>query len=311
MTRGLLPVLALRLVQSAIVVFAVTTVVFFVARVAGDPISYLAPLTATNEEIERIKDSYGLNDPWYEQYGRFLADTARLDMGKSFRTGQPALAEVRSRVGNTLKLGVAALVFSLLLAIPLGVLSAITRGSPLDLFARLLALLGQATPSFWLGLMLIFVFSVQLGWLPTGGTGGPEHLILPAVTLGAVTAAATMRLTRSGMLDVLGTDFIRTARAKGLHERTVILRHALRHALLPVVTLLGLQVGRLIAGAVVVETVFGWPGVGRLVISSIQSRDYPVVQCAVILIAGSIVLVNVLVDLSYRLIDPRIQQKAA
>lgn len=295
-----------QLSQAVLVVLAVVTIVFVVSRASGDPITYLAPYNATPSQIQEIKGSLGLNDPLYQQYGRFIWGVVRLDFGRSFRTSQPATREVGSRIGRTLELGLAAILFSLAVGVPLGVVAAVWRGTPLDIVARLLALLGQATPNFWLGLMLIFLFAVRFKWLPTGGPGGLDHLVLPMVTLGALSAAAVMRLTRSGMLDVLGADFIRTARAKGLSERVVVLRHALRHAVMPVVTLLGIQVGRVIAGSVVVETVFAWPGVGRLSITSIQGHDYPVVQAAVLVIATTIVLANLLVDVSYHLLDPRI-----
>jgi peptide/nickel transport system permease protein len=302
-----LRILAVRLIGAAAVVFAVVTVVFFVSRVIGNPVSYLAPVDATPQDLARIEEAYGLNEPILVQYRDFIWDVARLDLGRSFRTGQPAMSEVRARVGKTLQLGTLALCFSLGLGIPLGIVAAIRRGSPLDLLARLLALIGQAAPSFLLGLLLIFVFAVRLDWFPTAGAGGWKSLVLPTITLGALTSAGVMRLTRSGMLDVLGSDFVRTARAKGLRERTVVRRHALRHALLPVVTVLGIQVGRLIAGAVIVETVFAWPGLGRLIVGAIQTSDYPVVQAGIIVITTSIVLANVAVDLSYRFIDPRIQ----
>ena len=311
MNQAFFATIVLRLVQSVFVVFVVVSIVFFVSRVAGDPISYLAPPNATDAEIAALKRAEGLDRPIYRQYAEFVWDAARLDLGKSYRTGQPAVVEVRARLPKTAQLAAGALGFALLFGIPLGLTSALKRGSPIDVVVRMLALVGQAVPNFWLGLMLILFFSVRLGWLPTGGTGGIDHLVLPSITLGAFSAAAVMRLTRSGMLDVLGSDFVRTARAKGLSERVVILRHALRHALVPVVTLLGLLMGRLIAGAIVVETVFAWPGLGRLMINSIQSFDYPVVQLGVIFIASAIVLTNMLVDLSYQLIDPRIRTGAS
>lgn len=304
-------VLVARLLQSLFVVFIVVSVVFVVARIAGDPMAYLAPPNSTDQDIAELRRREGLDRPLIQQYGDFLWDSVRLDMGKSYRTGQPAVFEVRARVGKTAQLTAAALAFALIIGLPLGIMSALYRGTPIDVLARLLALFGQAVPNFWLGLMLILLFGVRLGWLPTGGTGSLKHLVLPAVTLGALSAAAIMRLTRSGMIDVLGADFIRTARAKGLAERHVIWRHALRHALVPVMTLLGLLVGRLIAGAIIVETVFAWPGLGRLMINSITSFDYPVVQVGVIFVASAIVLANMVVDLSYQLIDPRIRAGAA
>lgn len=301
----------LRLGQSLLVVLVVVSVVFVVTRATGDPITLLAPIDASQADIERIQRAEGLKDPLYRQYVRFLWHAAQLDMGISFRTRQPAVTEVGRRLGPTLQLGLSAIAVSLLIGIPVGVLSAVRRGTVLDLLARLLALLGQAIPNFWLGLMLILFFAVRLGWLPTGGTGGPRHLILPALTLGAASCAAVVRLTRSGMLEVLGSDFIRTARAKGLKGSTVITRHALRHALFPVLTILGIQVGQVIAGAIVVETVFSWPGIGRLMIQSINSADYPVVQVGVIYIASAIVVANALVDICYSVLDPRIRAMTA
>ena len=245
------------------------------------------------------------------QHGNFLWDTVQLDMGRSLLNGRPALNEVTSRVVKTLQLGAGTLLFSLVLGLSTGVIASLRRGRVLDWLARFLAVVGQAVPDFWLGLMLVFLFAVELGWLPTAGSGSLKHMIMPMITMGTFTAAALMRLTRSGMIDSLGSDFVRTARTKGLPERTVVMRHALRLALLPVVTILGLQAGRLIAGTLVVETVFAWPGIGRLTIDSIDGGDFPVTQAAIMLISASIVLANIVVDLSYRLVDPRIRAGAA
>ena len=299
-----------RLLQGVFVVWVVVSIVFFVSRVTADPAQFLASDQTTAEEIEAIKESFGLNDPVYVQYGKFIWDSARLDMGTSFISVRTAVEEIRQRAGKTLQLGVSAFVFSLLLGVPLGVAAGLRRGGVVDWLARLLAAGGQAMPNFFLGLLMIFFFSVQLGWLPTGGSGSWKHLVMPTIVLGTLTSAVIMRLTRSAMIDVMSADFIRTARAKGLPERMVILRHALRHALLPVVTILGIQAGRMIAGSVIVEVVFAWPGVGRLVITSIQASDYPVTQTAILLIATMIVLANFVVDVSYRFIDPRIGASA-
>ena len=296
----------LTLFQGLAVVLIVVTLVFGASRATGaDPITLSAPSDTTPEELDRLKDAAGLNDPLWEQYVRFLGDAARGDLGTSFRTGQPALEEVRIRLPKTIQLAAAALSISIVVGVTTGVIAAVRKGGVIDYVTRGLALGGQATPSFWLGLILMYFFSVRLGWLPTGGVGSWKHLILPALTLSAGSTAAVARLTRSGMLDVLGSDFIRTARAKGLAEHRVILRHALRHTLLPVVTVLGLQTGRLLAGAIIVETVFAWPGIGRLIINSITNSDYPVVQAGVIFIAVAIVTTNLVVDLTYRFIDPR------
>lgn len=304
-------ILGSRLLQGLLVVFLVISIVFLVSRGARDPVEYLTTDETTEEEKQRLREQLGLTGPLAEQYGRFLLDTVQLDLGNSFISDLPALDEVGSRSVKTLQLGAAAVIFSLALGLPLGVLAALRRGSPTDWLARLLAVIGQATPNFWLGLMLIFFFAVELRWLPAGGSGDFKHIILPTITLGLLTSAAAMRLTRSGMIDVMGTDFIRTARAKGLRESAVITRHALRHALLPVATILGIQVGRVIAGSVIVEQVFAWPGIGRLMLHSITVGDFPVILAGILVISGSIVIANILVDLSYPIIDPRIRVGAA
>ena len=303
-------ILGSRLLQGLLVVFLVVSIVFLVSRGARDPVEYLTTDETTEEEKQLLREQLGLSGPLAEQYGRFLFDAVQLDLGNSFISDRPAMDEVAGRSVKTLQLGLAALIFSLVLGLPLGIIAALRRASPTDWFARLLAVLGQATPNFWLGLMLIFFFSVQLGWLPTGGSGSFKHIILPTVTLGLLSCAAAMRLTRSGMIDVMGTDFVRTARAKGLRESTIIGRHALRHALLPVATILGIQVGRLIAGSVIVEQVFAWPGVGRLMLHTITVGDFPVLLAGILVISAAIVIANILVDLSYPIIDPRIRAGA-
>ena len=300
--------LAIRLIQAFFVVFIVVSIVFFISRMVGSPETFLLPFDATNADIEALRENLGLNDPMIIQYGNFLWELLQLDFGNSFRGGGISTIEsIGDRSVNTFKLGGAALVVAIGGSVPLGIIAALRRGKPVDWLARLLAVIGQATPSFWLGLMMIFFFAVELGWFPTGGASGFKALILPAISLGLLEMAAIMRLTRSGMIEVMDTDFIRTARAKGLNERVVIVRHAVRHALLPVVTVLGIGVGRLIAGSVIIEVVFAWPGIGRLIIDSIQQNDFPMVQTAIIVLAASISLANVLVDVSYRIIDPRIR----
>ncbi|MXV79274.1 MAG: ABC transporter permease [Chloroflexi bacterium] len=301
---------ALRLIQALFVVLIVATTVFFVSRLAGNPEStLLSPEQRRPEEVERLRKNLGLDKPLIVQYGTFLGNLAQGDFGTSWRGGgQPALDEIGDRAASTLKLGAAGVVFALALALPLGIVAALRRGTAIDWLARFVAVIGQATPSFWLGLMMIFFFAVQLGWFPTGGDEqGFRSLILPAIALGLFELVAIMRLTRSGMIEVMDTDFIRTARAKGLSERVIIGRHAVRHALLPVVTMLGLSLGRLIGGSVIIEMVFAWPGIGRLIIDSIFKNDFPMVQASIIVLAASIALVNLLVDVSYRLIDPRIR----
>ena len=310
MTSQFWSAMIVRLVRSIAVVLGVVTVVFFMSRAVGDPVSFLAPIEATAAEIETIKDEMGLNDPLLQQYVRFMVDAVRLDFGQSFRANRPATDVVRERLMATVQLGSAALVFGFGIGLPLGIVAAIRRGGSVDLLSRILALLGQAVPNFWLGLILILVVAVRFDFFPTGGRSGFPSVILPALTLGSFPAAAIMRFTRSAMLDALQQDYIRTARAKGLANRNVIMRHALRNSMLAVVTLLGLQVGGILSGAIVVETVFSWPGLGRLIIQSIVGSDFPVVQAAVVMTSAWIVFANLVVDISYSLLDPRIRARA-
>ena len=302
--------LLIRILQTIVVVWVVVSIVFVVSRLIGNPETSLMPWDATNEDYERIREKLGLNDPLIVQYGKFLGDAVQGDLGFSYHRTGPALDIVADKVLGTVKLTAAGLVVALGLGLPLGVFAALRRGSPMDWLARLIAVFGQATPSFWLGLMLIFFLATKVSWFPTAGAEGFRSLVLPAFALGLLSAAGFMRLTRSGMIDVMNTDFIRTARAKGLNERTVILRHGLRHALIPVMTILGIELGRLIAGSVIIEVVFSWPGIGRLMIESILQSDYPTVQAGLVVIAASITLGNLIVDMTYRVIDPRIRMAA-
>lgn len=296
-----------RFLQSIAVVFVVVSLVFVGTRLIGDPIKAYSARNATEESIEAARERLGLLDPMIVQYGNFLANVVQLDFGDSIFSERPAWNEVRGRLWATVQLSIAAFVLIIAIGVPIGVLAAVRRGTIPDLLARVFALVGQAMPNFWLGLLLIFIFSVQLGWLPTGGRGGFENLILPAITLAGFGAASAMRLTRSGMLDVLTNDYIRTAHAKGLAGRTVILRHALRNALLGLVTVLGITLAQLLAGSIIIEVVFAWPGVGRLIFRSISLRDFPVIQVGVLVIAVWFVVINILVDLSYNFLDPRIR----
>lgn len=307
MVKAFVLLLSQKFVEGIIVLFIVLTLVFFITRSIADPVAILAPIDASEEQVDELRQKEGLDEPLFRQYGDFWRSRLTFDFGTSFRSNQPAMSEVLTRLRATMELGLTAFAISIFVGVPAGIIAATSRGSSLDVIVRLLALMGQAIPSFWLGLMLILVFSVRLGWLPTGGRGDLAHLILPAITLSAFTMAATMRITRSAMLDVLSSDYIRTAQAKGLRRFTILRRHALRNALLPVVTILGIQMGQLLAGAVVVETVFGWPGLGRLIITSILAADYPVVEAAVVLTTAWIIVMNLLVDLSYPVIDPRVR----
>lgn len=297
----------MRLVQSVFTLFLVLAVVFVIARVAGDPVTLLVTFDASQADIDRLREELGLSDPLPQQFVRFMGDALRGDFGTSFRTNRPAMNEVLERVPASARLAGLSLAFSLAISLPLGVLAAVSRGSVVDLFARFLALVGQAAPNFWLGLMLIFFFAVRLGWLPTGGRGGLDHMVLPAIALGTAGAASITRLTRSALLDVLNSDFVVMARAKGLPRRTVIFKHALRNALIPVVTILGLRIGTVISGSVIVETIFAWPGVGRLIIQAINVSDFPVVQAAVTITASAVILANLLTDIAYMIVDPRIR----
>ena len=286
--------------------------VFITMRMSGDPVQLLLRQgNPTQEDIERLRHALKLDRPLLEQYIAFVSSAIHGDFGESLRYRTPALDEVLSRVPATVELSVAAYLFALIVAIPTGIVSAVKRGGIADFSSRFVSLIGVSFPSFWLGLILILIFSVKLKWLPVSGRGEglqeeAKALVLPAVTLGTAYAATLMRLLRSSLLEVLNQDFIRTARAKGLRDRAVLIRHALRNALIPVVTVAGLQIGFLLSGSVVVEVVFSWPGVGRLVVDSIGARDYPIVQAAVVLLAAALILVNLAVDLVYALIDPRV-----
>jgi peptide/nickel transport system permease protein len=296
-----------KLLHTAFVALGVVTLAFAALRLSGDPAATMLPGDATVDQLEALRRELGLDQPIYVQYAQFLANALRGDFGISFRHQQPALGLVLERLPATLELAFAALLLAVVVALPLGIVAAIRRGRAVDAVAMGFAVVGQSTPTFWMGIMLILIVSVELGWLPTSGRGGFENLILPAITLGAQFAALLARLTRTSMLEVLGQDFLTTARAKGLRERTVVLRHALKNAAVPVITLAGLQFGTLLGGAVVTETVFAWPGVGRLAVQSILVRDYPVVQAGVFVLALSFVMINLLVDLAYGQLDPRIR----
>ncbi|MDQ3547421.1 MAG: ABC transporter permease [Chloroflexota bacterium] len=296
-----------RLVQTLLVLLGVSALSFGMMFLSGDPTMLMAGETWNREQIEDFRQQMGFDRPWYVQYGDFLSGAVQGDFGVSLRQRQPTFDLVIERMPATIELAAAALAISLSIGLPLGVLAAIKRGSIWDNMLMMTGLLGQSIPVFWLGLLLVMVFSVRLGWFPVAGRGGLDHLVLPALTLGLFSTAYVARMTRSSMLEVLGNDYIRTARAKGLRERVVITRHALRNALIPLVTVVGLQVGALLGGAVITETIFAWPGVGRLTIQAIQTKDLPLVQAAVTVIATIFVLVNLIVDLLYTYLDPKIR----
>lgn len=304
MTRYLLN----RLSQTVFVLLGVVTIVFFLLHLSGDPTQLLLPLDANQQMRDDLRARLGFDDPLLVQYIRFLADILRGDLGFSYRQNTPALGLVFEHLPATIQLTTAALVLATLIAVPVGVMAAVRRGTLFDLASMTLAMIGQATPVYWLGLMLILVFAVELGWLPSGGRDGVASLILPAITLSVFSLARIARVTRSGMLDVLGQDYIRTARSVGLEERDIVFGYGLRNAAIPLVTVIGLEFGVLLGGAVITETIFSWPGVGRLAVESIFARDYPVVQAVVIVLATIFVFINIAVDLIYRIMDPRIRE---
>ena len=299
-----------KLGHTAIVVFCVLTLVFVVLHMTGDPVMMLLPPNASREEIDALTRTLGLDQPLIVQYGRFLTRIARGDFGTSLQHQQPAMALVAERLPASALLAVTALVLAVAVAVPLGIVAAARRGTVLDRLAVGLAALGQSAPIFWTGLMLMLVGSVILQLLPTSGYGTWRHLVLPALTLASYPMAAIARLVRSGMLEVLDADYVRTARAKGLPERGVVLKHTLRNAALPIVTVVGLQFGLLLGGAIVCEMIFSWPGVGRLMIFAIYNRDFPLVEAAVFVMAMVFVLGNMAVDLCYAWLDPRVKLRA-
>jgi peptide/nickel transport system permease protein len=307
--RGLPGFFASRLARALIAIWLVSTVVFVVMRLSGDPVPLLLPPDAPHSEILRVRKDLGLDRPLAVQYAVFIGNTLRGDFGRSIHFREPALAVVRSYLPATLELGLTAFVLAVIAALPIGLLSAVRRNSALDHVAMGFALIGQSAPTFFVGILLILVLSLGLGLLPTGGRGDWTHLVLPALTLGAFAMASIARLTRSAVLEVLRADYIRTARAKGLAERLIVAKHTLKNAALPIVTITGLQFGSLLGGAVVTETVFAWPGIGRLAVQSIYNRDYPVVQCTVFLSAIMFILINLGIDVLYGVLDPRIRPR--
>ncbi|MEE8209576.1 MAG: nickel ABC transporter permease [bacterium] len=290
------------------VVIGVVTVVFLIVHfIPGDPVEIMLGEQAQAVDKEALRRQMGLDKPLHVQYVDFLARLARGDLGRSLHTKRPVLESIVRRLPATLELALAAMVVALVLAIPLGLLSAYKKDTVVDQGSMLFALLGISMPNFWLGPLLIIVFSLKLGWLPVSGRGSLAHVVLPAITLGTAMAAILARMIRASMLDVIQSDYITTARAKGVRESRVVLKHAFRNALIPVVTIVGLQIGGLLAGSIITETIFAWPGIGRLAIQAINARDYPLVQGCVLVIALGYVLVNFLTDLLYGLIDPRIR----
>ena len=299
--------LATRLAYSVFVVIGVTTVVFFLIRLSGDPAILFLPPEASPDQIAALRREYDLDQPLPIQYIRYVQRAVQGDFGRSFGFGQPAMQLVLGRVGATLILALTGLGFAIVLGVPLAIIAALKRGTWIDTALVSAAVTLQNIPTFWLGLMLIGIFAVSLHVLPSSGSGELRFIILPAITLGSYSLAVVVRLLRSSLLEVFAESYLRTARAKGLNERVVIVRHALKNAALPVVTVIGIQFGALFGGAVVTEYVFAYPGMGRLALQAVSNRDFAVVQAFVFLVAGMITFTNLLVDMSYRLFDPRVR----
>jgi ABC-type dipeptide/oligopeptide/nickel transport system permease component len=296
-----------RLLSTIPVLIGISLFLFFMLRMLpGDPAQVLAGQMASPEEIENIRNQLGLNEPIYIQYGKFLTRLVQFDLGRSARTQNPVTQEVWARLPNTMLLAVIAISLACIFGIPAGIISAVRPYTWMDYLVTSAALFGLSMPVFWLGLMLVVVFSVMLHWLPAGGTGSWQHVILPSVTLASFVVAFIARMTRSTMIEVLSQDYTTTARSKGLKERVVIIKHALKNALIPIITVVGLQFGLLLGGAVLTETVFAWPGIGRLIVDSILARDYPMIQGTILIFGLLYILVNLVVDLIYAYVDPRI-----
>jgi peptide/nickel transport system permease protein len=302
------PYILRRLGLSVLVLWGAITVVFVAIRLApGDPAQLMLGPSATAQEVAALRGRLGLDQPAPVQYVHYLLQVARLDLGESLRLNEPSLSAILERVPQTARLSALAVLVAILLSFPMGIASAVRPGTLVDGLISILSLLGQSVPNFWLGIMLILVFARGLQLLPSGGANTWQHLILPAMTLALPLVGILTRLIRSGLLDVLTEDYIRTARAKGLTPREVMVRHALLNMLIPVVTVVGLQLGTLLGGAVIVESVFAWPGVGRLLVDAIGNRDYPLVQASILVITASFVVINLVVDISYGYLDPRIR----
>jgi peptide/nickel transport system permease protein len=298
-----------RTLDAALVIVAVTVVVFFLLQLTGDPVRLMLPPEAPAEDVERLRRALGLDAPLPAQYARFLVGLFHGELGRSLRYNTPSLPLVLERAPATLLLATVATALAVAVSVPLGVAAAVWRGSAVDRLCSVLGAFGQSMPVFWLAIVLILVFSVRFRLLPSFGAGSPRHLVLPAATLALYSLARISRLARSAILETLGTDYVRAARAKGLSGRTVVLKHGLRNASLPIITVVAVEFGVLLGGAVVAETVFAWPGVGRLAVQAILTRDFPLVQAIVFVIATTLVVLNLAVDLLYAVLDPRIRYR--
>ena len=296
-----------RILLALVTLLAVSLIIFVMSRAAGDPRHVYLDDYSTQADWDKLTETLGLDKPYYQQYGIFLLDALRGKFGKSIKEGRPSMEVIIERLPATFQLGFAAFVFSVVVGVPLGILSAVKRGTVLDTTGKVIALVGQSAPVFWLGLMLVFLFAVRLGWLPPYGRQEPSSIILPAVSLGWFYAAANLRLLRSAMLNVLDSEYVKLARAKGVSNNTVIWKHSLRNALVPVLTFAGVTLGSLVTGSLVVETVFAWPGLGQLAIQALAGNDYPLLQAVVIVFTLMYVTAALLVDIMYAYIDPRIR----
>ena len=296
-----------RILLALLTLLVVSLIIFVMSRAAGDPRHVFLDDYSTQEDWDALTITLGLDKPYYQQYGMFLADTLRGKFGESIKEGRPSMEIIIERIPATFQLGLMAFAFSVILGVPLGILSAVKRGTFLDMCGKMIALVGQSAPVFWLGIMLMFFFAVKLEWLPAYGRDNPTAVILPAVTLGWFYAAANMRLLRSAMLDVLDSEFVKLARAKGVSNNGVIWKHALRNALIPVLTFAGITLGNLVTGSLVVETVFAWPGLGQLAIKALFANDYPLLQAVIMVFTLMYVSAALMVDLMYAYIDPRIR----
>jgi peptide/nickel transport system permease protein len=300
--------IAIRALQSLVAILVMSMIVFGLARLSGNPLDVMLPIEATEEDYARLEKYWGLDKPLHEQYAIFVKKAVQGDFGESLKyQGQSAMNLVIERLPATLELAVFALLISAIIALPIGVLAAVAKGSRMDTAAKIIALLGQSLPNFWLGIVLMWIFAVWLDWLPSSGRGGLQHLILPAITIGWFQVAAIMRLVRSSMLEVLDSEFVKLARVKGIPEWKVVWKHCLRNAGIAPLTFFAIIAGSLLTGAVVTETVFTWPGVGLLVVDAVRSRDFQVVQAVVIMFAGIFILCNLVVDVLYAFLDPRIR----
>ena len=296
-----------RILLALLTLLVVSLIIFVMSRAAGDPRHVFLDDYSTQEDWDALTITLGLDKPYYQQYGMFLADTLRGKFGESIKEGRPSMEIIIERIPATFQLGLMAFAFSVILGVPLGILSAVKRGTILDMCGKMIALVGQSAPVFWLGIMLMFFFAIKLEWLPPYGRDNPTAVILPAVTLGWFYAAANMRLLRSAMLDVLDSEFVKLARAKGVSNNGVIWKHALRNALIPVLTFAGITLGNLVTGSLVVETVFAWPGLGQLAIKALFANDYPLLQAVIMVFTLMYVSAALMVDLMYAYIDPRIR----